>query len=78
MMHPLEAFRAFGWRRSKLDGLTHGECWDLIGNSMALPTLAVVVVAAFHAVDIGVWEADRPSGPAAKLSARIAGAASPS
>ena len=37
-----EAFRIYGWRHPCLEGLGAGEAWDLIGDSMALQTLAAV------------------------------------
>ena len=38
-----EAFRIYGWRSPRLEGLTTGEAWDLVGDSMALQTLAVSI-----------------------------------
>ena len=38
-----EAFRIYGWRSPCLEGLTTGEAWDLLGDSMALQTLAVSI-----------------------------------
>ena len=54
-----EAFRIYGWRSPCLEGLTTSEAWDLIGDSMALQTLAVSIVAlAFGAGEYmpGLWE----------------------
>ena len=54
-----EAFRIYGWRSPCLEGLTTSEAWDLIGDSMALQTLAVSIVAlVFGAGEYmpGLWE----------------------
>lgn len=55
-----EAFRIYGWRNPCLEGLASSEAWDLLGDSMALQTLAVAVSglllgAGWHMP--GVWEA---------------------
>ena len=38
-----EVFRIYGWRDPVLQGLTERQAWDLVGDSMALPPLAVAL-----------------------------------
>ncbi len=38
-----EVFRIYGWRDPVLQGLTESQAWDLVGDSMALPPLAVAL-----------------------------------
>ena len=45
-----EAFRAYGWESVTLDGLSEPQCWDLLGDSMALPTLAVAMISLLDAM----------------------------
>ena len=40
-----EVFKMYGWRAPRLEGLSHGKALDLLGDSMALPTLAVAAYA---------------------------------
>ena len=48
-MHPLEGFRAFGWRIVNLQSVAPTAAWDLVGDSMALQTLAVSLQALISA-----------------------------
>ena len=52
-MHPLEGFRAFGWRIVSLQSVAPtAATWDLLGDSMALQTLAVSLQALISAAQI--------------------------
>ena len=54
-----EAFRIYGWRSPCLEGLTTGEAWDLVGDSMALQTLAVSISGLGFGSGVympGLWE----------------------
>ena len=57
---PVEGFRAFGWRNASLNGLTPSASWDLLGDSMALQTLAVATTSLLYVVGSrleGTWSA---------------------
>ncbi|MCP4243351.1 MAG: hypothetical protein GY772_22570 [bacterium] len=59
ILSPFEAFRVYGWRNPCLEGLAASEAWDLLGDSMALPTLAVAVSAVVLGAGPympGLWE----------------------
>ncbi len=51
-MHPVEGFRAFGWRIVNLRSISSATAWDLVGDSMALQTLAVSLQALISAAKI--------------------------
>ena len=52
-MSALEGFRAYGWPNPCLDGLSMRQGFELLGDSMALPTLGV----AMYAMVLGAGEA---------------------
>ena len=57
-----DAFRIYGWRSPCLEGLTTGEAWDLLGDSMALQTLAVPISGLVFGSGVympGLWEVAR-------------------
>ena len=53
-MRPIEAFAMYGWRRANLAPLSDSDGWDLLGDSMALPTLGVALVALLGAAGGGI------------------------
>ena len=53
-MRPDEAFAMYGWRRVNLSSLSDADCWGLLGDSMALPTLGVALAALLGAAGGGI------------------------
>ena len=68
-IRPGEAFEAYGWRRPALHTLSDAECWDLLGDSMALPTLAAALVSLLGAAGEGLPGLFAASAPGAGSAA---------
>ena len=44
LLVPSELYRIYGWKEPNLSGLSMAKCVDMLGDSMALPTLGVALV----------------------------------
>ena len=59
LLVPSELYRIYGWKEPNLSGLSMAKCVDLLGDSMALPTLGVALVSliftAGHAIP-DLWQ----------------------
>ena len=59
LLAPSELYKVYGWREAELSGLSLAHCVDMLGDSMALPTvglaLASLIFTAGHAIP-NLWE----------------------
>jgi len=54
LLTPGELFGIYGWERPCLEHLSRTECCDLLGDSMALPTIAVAMASVIYTVGRGI------------------------
>ena len=59
LLVPSELYKIYGWNAADLSGFTLANCQDMLGDSMALPTLGValasLIFTAGHAIP-DMWE----------------------